>query len=214
MQQIVPMESPSEIQGRHVDPAHFGETCREKPVLSEPTQNWDPLPWFASGTYQRDWRSQIYEATSQSFERSFFSVFWGKNEYCWAREDQEQAKQLAYTRRAPPARHLEATPLALMLFHFEWYHHDTIALIVSLALRRRRTTRCQQARRSLTTWLAHALPTRLHGAYMELDVMLSAMAKDSDSIVSPDSEKKLLYVKCGLRTKSYTQSRTPRISLF
>ena len=40
------------------------------------------------------------------------------------------------------------------------------------------------------------------------------MTTDSDSIVRPDSEEKLLLVKCGLRTKSCTQSRTPRTSSF
>ena len=40
--------------------------------------------------------------------------------------------------------------------------------------------------------------------------MLPGMATDSESIVKPDSEKKLLCVKYGLRTKSCTQSRTPR----
>ena len=42
--------------------------------------------------------------------------------------------------------------------------------------------------------------------------MLSAIATDSDNMLKPVSEKKLLCVKCGLRTKSCTQSRTPRTS--
>ena len=45
--------------------------------------------------------------------------------------------------------------------------------------------------------------------------MLPVMAADSDSrsVVRPDSEKKLLCVNCELRTKSCTQSKTPRTSL-
>ena len=42
--------------------------------------------------------------------------------------------------------------------------------------------------------------------------MQSATTTDSHNIVKPDSEKKLLCVKFGLRTKSFTQSRTPRTS--
>ena len=42
--------------------------------------------------------------------------------------------------------------------------------------------------------------------------MLSAIATDSDNMFKPVSEKKLLCVKCGLRAKSCTQSRTPRTS--
>ena len=42
--------------------------------------------------------------------------------------------------------------------------------------------------------------------------MLSAIATDSDNMLKHVSEKKLLCVKCGLRTKSCTQSRTPGTS--
>ena len=56
-------------------------------------------------------------------------------------------------------------------------------------------------------WL-HITPRGMNG----LDVMLYAIATDSDSIVKRDSEEKLLCVKCVLRTKSFTQSRTPRTS--
>ena len=44
--------------------------------------------------------------------------------------------------------------------------------------------------------------------------MLSAMATDSDNMAKPVSEKKFFCVKCGLRTKSCTQNRTPRSSSF
>ena len=44
--------------------------------------------------------------------------------------------------------------------------------------------------------------------------MLSAIATDSDNIVTPVSEKKFLCVKCGFRTKSCPQNRTPRTSSF
>ena len=62
MQKIVSMESPSGIQGRHVDPAHFGETSHEEPVLSGRTQKWDLLPRIVSGTQQWDWKSPISKA--------------------------------------------------------------------------------------------------------------------------------------------------------
>ena len=84
--------------------------------------------------------------------------------------------------------------------------------LVSFAERRRRTTRSQQEHMSAITWLAEEEATTFHGAYTELDVMLVATATDSESIVRPVSEKKFLWVKCGLRTKSCTQSRTPRTS--
>ena len=48
MQQTVPMESPSEILGRHVDPTHFGEISHEKLPLLELIQKWDLLPRIAS----------------------------------------------------------------------------------------------------------------------------------------------------------------------
>ena len=120
------MESASGKLGRHVDPAHFGEISHQKPVLSERMQNSDPLPRVASGNYRGDWKSQISTATSRGSERFFSSACWGKNDFCWAQEDQEQAKQLAPTRRAPLPRHLKFAPLALMLFDFEGCHHDTV----------------------------------------------------------------------------------------
>ena len=89
-----------------------------------------------------------------------------------------------------------------------WYQRS----LVSLAVRRRNTTRSQQAHKSEMTWLADADVTTLHGVYTRLDVMLSAIATDSDNMLKPVSEKKFLCVKCGLRTKSCTQSRTPRTS--
>ena len=42
--------------------------------------------------------------------------------------------------------------------------------------------------------------------------MLSQIAADSVNIVTPESKKKLRWVKCGLLTKSCTQSRAPRTS--
>ena len=74
--------------------------------------------------------------------------------------------------------------------------------LVSLAERRRKTTRSQQEHMSAITWLEEADATTLHGAYTGLDEMLSAIATDSDSIANHVSEKKFLRVKCGLRTKS------------
>ena len=89
-----------------------------------------------------------------------------------------------------------------------WYQHS----LVSMAVRRSITTQSQQAHRSVMTWLAPADSTTFHGAYTGFDVMLSAIATDSDNIVNLESEKKLLCVKCGLRTKFCTQSRTPSTS--
>ena len=125
--QNCPYGKPIWNKGRHVDPAHLGKTSHEKPVLSERMQNWDLLAAIASETSQGDWKSQISVAISRGFERSFSSSSWGKNKISWAREDQEEGKQLAYNRQAPLLRHLRIAPLALMLFHFEGCHHDTIA---------------------------------------------------------------------------------------
>ena len=89
-----------------------------------------------------------------------------------------------------------------------WYQRS----LVSFEERRCETTRSQQTHISEITWLADEDATTLHGAYTGLDVRLSATARDSDNMLKPVSEKKFLWVKCGLRTKSCTQSRTPRTS--
>ena len=47
---------------------------------------------------------------------------------------------------------------------------------------------------------------------MALLVMLLQIAADSVHIATPESEKKSCWVKCGLITKYYTQSRAPRTS--
>ena len=104
-------------------------------------------------------------------------------------EDQEQAKQLAQIRPAPLPRYLKSAPLALMLLRSEMCHHDTFAHWCLWQFNK--TTQSQQARRSITTIPAHADSTILQGAQTGLDVMISVMAKNSDSIVKPDSEKQL-----------------------
>ena len=52
----------------------------------------------------------------------------------------------------------------------------------------------------------------LHRSKTALLVMLSQLAADSANIVTPESEKKFRWVKCGLLMKSCTQSRGPRTS--
>ena len=91
-----------------------------------------------------------------------------------------------------------------------WYQCS----LVSLALRRRNSTQSQQAHKSETTWRAQEDSTTLHGAKTGLHVMLSLIATDSDNMVKPVSENKFLCVKCGLQTKSCTQSKTPGTSSF
>ena len=59
---------------------------------------------LGSSTKERSWgvtaelTISISKATEWGFERSLSSHCWGKNESCWAQENQEQAKQLARTR--------------------------------------------------------------------------------------------------------------------
>ena len=142
------------------------------------------------------------------------STCWGKNLICQAQEDQEQSKRLPDTRRtvssATTEIHSPGLDAVLIRGVPRSYHRS----LVSLAVRWRKTTQTQRLRRSLTTWPAQAVLTRLRGTYTEFDAMLSAMATDSKKLVQPDSEIKLLCVKCGLRTKSCTHSRTPCTSPF
>ena len=86
--------------------------------------------------------------------------------------------------------------------------------MVFLAVRPRKAARSQQECKSVITWLSHGDSEMLRGAYTGFHVMLSAIATDSDSIVKPDSEKKLVCVICGLRATFCTQNRTPRTSSF
>ena len=212
-QQTVPMENPPGILGPRFDPNHFDEISHEKLVLSEWMQNWDPLPKIFSWKKQGDWKSQISEATSRGSERFFSSACWGRNELFWAQENQEQSKQLAQIRRTPLPSYLKLEPLALMLFLSEGCHHDTITHWYPLQCDGARQLDPNKHADHSQTCSAQVVPTRLPGAYTERGLMLSAMATDSLGIVSPESERNFLCVKCGLETKSRPQSRTPRSSL-
>ena len=77
---------------------------------------------------------------------------------------------------------------------------------------RRSTAWSTQAQTSSTTCGRDAVSTRLHGSKTALLVMLSQIAADLADIVTPESEKKFRWVKCGLLTKPCTQSRAPRTS--
>ena len=70
------------------------------------------------------------------------------------------------------------------------------------------------AQNSVTTWEREAVAvyTWLQGSKTSIIVRLSQIAADSANIAMPVLEKKFLWVKCGLLTKSCTQSRAPRIS--
>ena len=121
------MESPFERLKRHDDQAHSNETSHEKLLRPKWTQNLGPPLKTASGDQLEDSRLQISVATSLSFGKFFSSAYWGKNGFCLAREDQEQAQQLALTQGAPPQRHLIFSPLTLTLSESEECHHDTSA---------------------------------------------------------------------------------------
>ena len=69
-----------------------------------------------------------------------------------------------------------------------------------------------QAQTSATTCERDSVSTWLHGSKTVLIVMVSEIATDSANIVTPESGKNFHCVKCGLLTKSCTQSRAPRTS--
>ena len=121
------MESPFEILERHDDHAHSDATSHEKMGLLRRMQNLGPLLRLASGDWLEDSKLQTSVATSLDFGRFSSSTCWKKNGFCSAREDQEQAQQLARIQRDPPQRRLIFSPLALLLSHFEGCDHDTSA---------------------------------------------------------------------------------------
>ena len=82
----------------------------------------------------------------------------------------------------------------------------------SLTTLRRSTAWFTQAQTSATTCERDAVSWWLHGSKTALLVMLSQLAADSANIVTPESERKFRWVKCGLLTKSCTQSRAQRTS--
>ena len=82
----------------------------------------------------------------------------------------------------------------------------------SLTALRRSIARFTHAQTSATTCEPDAVSTWLLGSKTALFVRLSQFAADSANIAMPESEKKLLCVKCGLLTKPCTQSRAPRTS--
>ena len=99
--QIVSMESPFEILGWKVDPSHSDATSHEKPVLPKWTQNLNSLSWIASGDYRGTGNLKILRQLRGAPRIFFFSACWGKNEFFYAPEDQEQAKQPAHIGCAP-----------------------------------------------------------------------------------------------------------------
>ena len=157
------MESPFEILGRHADPAHCDVTSHEKLVLPKRTQNSDPLPGIASGDYPEDWKFQISEATSRGPERFFVFRLLGEERILLGpRGPRAGEATCTYPTRPSCTTSGIRTPrldAASLRGLPPWYHRS----LVSLVVRRRMTTRSQQARRSLTTWSAHAVSTILHG---------------------------------------------------
>ena len=76
----------------------------------------------------------------------------------------------------------------------------------------RSTAWLTQAQTSANTCERDVVSACLHGSKTAVLVMLSQIAADSANIVTPEFEKKFRWVKCGLLTKSCTQSRAPRTS--
>ena len=128
----------------------------------------------------------------------FSSACWVKIEFCGAGGPRAGKATGIYSRR-PCSTTSENFTHALDAVWLRGVPPRYDRWLVFLAKWRRKTTRSQQAQRSITTWLAHAVSTRFHRAHTDLDVMLSALATDSESIVKTVSEKELLCVKCGLQ---------------
>ena len=82
---------------------------------------------------------------------------------------------------------------------------------MSFTTRRQSGTFPRHVFKPATTWPDDWLSIWDHGAKTQLPVLLTAIAAASNSNVTPDSEKKRC-VKCGFRTKSWTQNRRPRTS--
>ena len=82
----------------------------------------------------------------------------------------------------------------------------------SLMTRWRSAARSRQAHKSEFTWERYVVPTRLQSSKTALVVRLSQIAADSVREETPELESELRWVKCGLLTKSCTQSRAPRNS--
>ena len=133
-------------------------------MFSKRTQNLGPLLRIASGDRLEVWKFKISAATSLGSQRSFFFRLQGE-EWILLGPRGQRAEELIGTYSTRPssttsdiltpgldALSLRGVPL--------WYQRS----LVSLVLRRRSTTRSQQAHRSVITWLAHADSTILQGA--------------------------------------------------
>ena len=197
-------------------PPGIGAACRSHPLRRDFPREACPLRADAKLVSSR--KDCCWEVAGRLEISNFRGIFrfrlLGGNGFCWVQEKQEQAKQLAHTRSAPLPRHLLFAPLALMLCQFEGCHHDTKTHWYPW--------QCEIARQPAPNKHADHLPLGLRMLTLRgstdctrslLDVMPSAMVTDSESLVNPNSKKKLLCVKCGLRTECCTQSRTPRTSL-
>ena len=169
---------------------------------------------LGSSTEERFWGVTAGLAIS-SFQNNlmglreiFIFPLLGEERILLAQEDQEQAKQL-HVFDIPSSKTSEFCAPVFDDVSLQGVPPWSIRLLLSFAVHQRKITRSQQAHRSFSTWPAHAVCTRLHEAYKKLNVMLSGMATNSERNVKSDSEKKLFYVKQGLRTKSCTQTMTP-----
>ena len=88
------------------------------------------------------------------------------------------------------------------------YHYSCESLTTIL----QSTARLKRAETPATIWEPDGAITWLQDSYTALVVKLLEVAADSVNIATPESEKKFLWVNCGLLTKTFTLSRAPRIS--
>ena len=205
------MESPFEKLGRHVDPAHFDATSHENPVLPKWTQNW---VFYQGSPLGISRKTGVLKFPRQlpGAPRGFSFPLAGRRTK-FARPRRTKSRRSNWHIFDPP------------LFHDIWNSHPWpwccvaprgAAMIPSLTGVLGSATAQENpvlTRRQVSYDLTCAccLSNTPRGKNRTWSDAIGD-GRDSDRIVKLDSDKKLLCVKCGLRTKSCTQNRTPLIS--
>ena len=196
---------------RHVDPAQFDAVSHEKALLPSRNQNLGPVTTTTSEALQEDSHAQFCGASSGGFEKPSSCAGRGSTNSAGPRRTKSKRNNW----------HVFDTPL----FHDIGEPHSQpsrcrflrgatmipslTGTLCSTPVQASSVPASMQISHNLA---AHTVSTWLHGAYSGLDVIQSAIATYSESIVTPNSEKKLVCVKCELRTASSTKSKTSRTS--
>ena len=159
------MESPFEILERRDDHAHSDKISREKLVLPKQTRNWG-----GSSTRERLWG--LAGGLETSNLRGNFTGLRVIFLFCLVEEElilhgpggprAGRATSTYSTRPSSTTSDIFTPGLDAVSLRGvpPWYQRS----LVSSAVRRRDTTRSQQAHNSETTWRAEADSTTLHGA--------------------------------------------------